>query len=118
MTFSNEEQRKKWIDILKADFMSSEESDVDNGDEVLVVRSLPWRSSQVNQLFQRLDDVRLLEKKPLALRQTKRRVVGAPSNCPIPCGNVPAWVVAETIVHHSYHETGILCFHVYTWIMI
>ena len=93
MTFSNEEQRKKWIDILKADFMSSEESDVDNGDEVLVVRSLPWRTSQVNQLFQRLDDMRLLEKKPLALRQTKRRVVGAPSNRPIPCGNVPAWAI-------------------------
>ena len=68
MTFSDEVQRRKWVDILKADFMSSEESDVDNGDEVLVVRSLPWHSSQVNQLLQQLDVKSLLEKKPLARR--------------------------------------------------
>ena len=31
--------------LYEPDFMSSEESDVDGGDEVLVVQSLPWHSN-------------------------------------------------------------------------
>ena len=41
--------------------MSSEESDIDGEEEVLVVCSLPWRSSQVNQLMQQLDDKCFIE---------------------------------------------------------
>ena len=93
MTFADEEQRRRWSDVLKPDFMSSEESAVDGGDEVLVVRCLPWRSPQVDQLLKKLDDKCFLEKKPLARRQTKRRVVGPPSDRPVPIGNIPGWAL-------------------------
>ena len=92
MTFADEEQRRRWSDVLQPDFMSSEDSDVDGGNEMLVVRCLIWHSPQVDQLLKKLDRC-FLEKKPLARRQTKRRVVGPPSDRPVPTGNIPGWAL-------------------------
>lgn len=77
---------------MKHEFMSSEESDINGEEDVLVVRTLPWRTSQVNQLMQKLDDKCFIEKRPLARRQTKR-VTGTPSSNPVPLRNVPGWAI-------------------------
>lgn len=41
MQFTNERDRDTWMDALKLDFMSSEENDIDNEEEVLVLHPLP-----------------------------------------------------------------------------
>ena len=87
--FTDEHQQGRWLEVMKPDFMSSEESDID-GEDVLVIRTLPWRYSQVNQLMQKLDDKCFIEKQPLARRQTKRRT---PSSRPVPLRNVPGWAI-------------------------
>ena len=39
--------------------MSSEESDVDDEDEVLTLHPLPWRAEKVDTLFRKLDEITL-----------------------------------------------------------
>ena len=95
MTFTDEHQRERWSEVVKPDFMSSEESGIENEEEVLIVRPLVWRSPQVNQLFLQLDDKVFLEKKPLARRQMKRHVMGNHSDRPMPIVNIPEWATAK-----------------------
>ena len=45
LQFSDEKAREKWPSVLSMEFMSSEESAAEDGEEVIVVRPLPWRSS-------------------------------------------------------------------------
>ena len=80
--------------MLIVEFMSSEESDVDDGDEVLTIHPLPWRAANVDSLFHKLDETTLKSKSPQARRQMKKRVLGADSNraCPSDAG-VPSWAV-------------------------
>ena len=66
MTFPDAEQHDKWRQVIKVDYMSSEESATDAEDEVIIVKPLPWRSVHVDQLFRRLDDKTLGEKSPQA----------------------------------------------------
>ena len=40
---------------MTLDIMSSEDSTEDDGDEMLLVRPLPWRSSRVEHMFQEID---------------------------------------------------------------
>ena len=40
-----EEQRKKWLGVMKRDYMSSEES---GDDDFIVLHSLPWHSDYVS----------------------------------------------------------------------
>ena len=47
------------------DFMSSDESCIEEGGEVLVSKPLPWESGKVAHFKQALDDVALQEKSPL-----------------------------------------------------
>ena len=61
--------------------MSSEESDVDeNGDEVLQIRPLPWRSSEVNRMFSKIDTYIMAGKSPASRRQLKKKSQGEDSS--------------------------------------
>ena len=91
MTFTDSEELEKWRLVVKAEFMSSDESATDEDDEVIVVKQLPWRSVHVGQMFRHLDDKGLKEKSPQARRQMKRRVKGHISNRPRPIGDIPSW---------------------------
>ena len=74
--------------------MSSEESDVDNEDEVLTLHPLPWRAEKVDTLFRKLDEITLKAKSPQARRQMKKRVLGIESNRSTPSiAGVPSWAV-------------------------
>ena len=46
-------------------------------------------------LMRQLDDKYFIEKWLLAQRQTKRRIVGTPSNHPVPYGNVHGWDISK-----------------------
>lgn len=54
-----------------SDLVSSEESDVDEDEEVLKVCSLPWRSSKVTKMFQQLDMEAAKTKTPQSRRQRR-----------------------------------------------
>ena len=73
----------------KNEFMSSEESD--EGD-FIVVHPLPWRSENVNKMFQRIDEYCYNKKTPQARRQTK---VGSPSGRPKPTDMNPDWAFCD-----------------------
>jgi hypothetical protein len=72
-------ERKQWKDIMIIDAMSSEESDMEEGDDVIVVHPLPWLSQSVVQLKLTLDDQIKSSKSPQARRQMKKRLLGSPS---------------------------------------
>ena len=95
MSFADTEQLEKWRQVIKMEYMSSEESGIDDENEVIIVKSLPWRSVHVGQMFRRLDDKGLEEKSPQARRQTKKRVTGEISSRPKPVGDLPPWAVAD-----------------------
>ena len=59
--------------------MSSEESAKEDDEEILLVRSLEWRSSDVDTMFRRLNSKTPSAKSPQSQRQTKKRVVGTAS---------------------------------------
>ena len=93
MSFTNNDELEKWQQVLKMEYMSSEESGIDDENEVIILKSLPWRSVHVGQMFRRLDDKTLGEKSPQARRQMKRRVTGETSSRPRPTGDLPPWAV-------------------------
>lgn len=75
----NERDKDKWKKVFHANFMSSEESD-SNDEEVIVVRQLPWRSNRVTTFLHSLDDKGREEKSPQARRQMKTRRMGTSSS--------------------------------------
>ena len=56
MSFA-EKDRKKWekSNVLTMLFMSSEESATEDGEDVLLIKDLQWRSDKVGRFFQNLD---------------------------------------------------------------
>lgn len=73
--------------------MSSEESSMDEEEEVLKVHSLSWRARKVNAMFERLDGEAGKSKTPQAKRQRKRRVTGESSQRQQPADlNLPNWI--------------------------
>ena len=79
-----------------ADLMSSEESGMEDGEEVNIVMDLPWRSSIVDEFYESLDSQLESEKSAKAKRQTKRRVKGQSSTRPAPA-RLPKWAVCNHI---------------------
>ena len=79
--YRNEEER---MIVIKPEVMSSAESGEDDGEEVIIVRPLPWLSAEVTAFKQQLDEEIKREKSPQARRQMKRRVIGSPSARPTP----------------------------------
>ena len=89
----SEDSKKKWMLVMKNDFMSSDDSGSD--DDTYVVRPIPWRTKYVNTMFDRIDKYNAAKKSSQARRQMKSRVIGAPSSRPIPTGDVPEWAVNQ-----------------------
>ena len=77
---------------MKMDLMSSEESCEEDGEEVIIVHSLPWISSRVAEFKRTLDSYTAKSKSPQARRQMKKRVIGKESSRPVP-GNFPEWAI-------------------------
>ena len=76
---------------MTIDFMSSDESSLENGNELLVSRPLPWESSSVSLFKKTLDDKALKQKTPLARRQMKTWKTGMLSTRSKPSGDYPDW---------------------------
>lgn len=86
-----ETEKEKWGKVFCVDMMSSEESDTENN-EIIIVKSLPWRNSKVTQFFQSIDEKGTESKTIQAKRQRKQRVIGTlASQHPKPLGNIPTW---------------------------
>lgn len=64
-----EKDKMKWMSIINADFMSSEESMQDSGDDEstseevpILTKILPWRAPKVTKFFKVLDGFNEKEK--------------------------------------------------------
>jgi hypothetical protein len=85
-----------WRKVLRADVMSSEESDLDGEEDVLRVHSLSWRSEAVTRMFRTLDSEASKLRTPQSRRQMKRRVLGTLSSRQRPAaGSVPSWALCN-----------------------
>ena len=91
------EQKQKWMKVMSNEYMSSEESDNDNCERV-IIHPLPWRSEVIDRMFQKIDDHLSANKSSQAKRQTKERTVGVVSNRKCPNGeHVPSWAISNAI---------------------
>ena len=88
-----EEQRTKWLAVVKNELMSSEESDED---DAIVVHPLPWRSEYVDKMFKKIDKYCFSNKSPQEKRQTKQRITGSPSSRPTPACMEPIWAFKKS----------------------
>ena len=77
---------------MTIELMSSEESENDNEDDVIVVHPLPWLSEKVENFKQTLDIKIKKDKTPQARRQMKQRIIGTTSSRP-PKLELPSWVL-------------------------
>ena len=94
--FTIPKDREKWEKVLVLELMSSEDSGMDEDEEILAVRPLPWRSTRVDEMFDELDKKIQSGKSPQSRRQTKRRKVGNLSQR-IRCtsDSIPKWAFAS-----------------------
>lgn len=95
-SFTDNNEKKQWEDILTVQIMSSDDSDVDDeGKEILVRKPLPWLSDSVQHLKQLLDPEILKQKTPQSLRQMKKRVEENVSTRGLPADSskYPTWVL-------------------------
>lgn len=88
--FQKPSDKSLWKQLLKTDYMSSEESDVDGDEDVLQVHDLPWRKPSIKRMFATLDAESSKRKSAQAKRQMKRRVMGRNSTRPQPA-SMPKW---------------------------
>ena len=45
--YKSEDEKEKWMSVMKLEVMSSDESGEDDGDEIIMVHPLPWLSAEV-----------------------------------------------------------------------
>ena len=78
--------------MLISDLMSSEESDDENG-EIIIVKPLVWRSERVTRFLHRLDEKCSDSKTTQAKRQRKQRIDSSDISVrPKPVvANLPSW---------------------------
>ena len=76
---------------MSLDLMSSDESVMEQGEEVITTRPLPWLAAPVTSFKKKLDETIMMKKSAQSRRQRKGRVTGAPSARPPPEG-FPSWV--------------------------
>ena len=74
--------------------MSSEDSDTDNPDS-LIVHPLTWRSEYVNKMFKQIDRFSAARKSPQARRQTKEKCIGNVSSRSCP-PDLPSWAIVTS----------------------
>lgn len=85
-------EKEKWSKVFISELHSSEES---GEEDVIIVKTLPWRSDRVTQMFHQLDEKVQEGKSSQAKRQKKRRVVGVNNSTrPKPSG-LPKWAVVD-----------------------
>jgi hypothetical protein len=70
---------EQWKSVMSLGIMSSDESEIEDGEEVLLVHPLPFLSSAVEDLKRNLDEQIKAGRTPQARRQLKKRLVGCPS---------------------------------------
>ena len=68
---AGERDATQWMSVLKLE--TTDESDVEDGVEVLVVHQLPWFSETVCDLKRALDQQIWMSKTPQAKRQIKKK---------------------------------------------
>lgn len=90
--FKKESDKALWEQLMIMDFMSSEESDMDGDEDVLIVHSLPWRKPSVKKMFSTLDADISRNRSSQSRRQMKRRVMGSASERARPT-TYPKWAV-------------------------
>ena len=87
-----EKEKEKWSKVMCADVMSSEGSDVENN-QIVLVKELPWRSQLVSDFFGSLDDRIGEGKTSQAIRQRKKRVMSVVESNRMPVPNLPKWAL-------------------------
>ena len=92
MFFPDEQHRAMWQNALRFDTISSEESG-EEGEEVIYVKHIPWRSERFNDFVARLDTQATSKKSAMAKRQSKQRVPGENSTRS-PTADLPDWVLS------------------------
>ena len=87
-----EGQHERWKPAFHVDMMSSEDSATEGDEDVIMVKTLPWRNDQVNQMMKRLDDKIHSIKSAQAKHQAKCRVasLSASFRSKPASGNFPA----------------------------
>ena len=85
---------------MSSEFMSSEESDTEDS-ENLLKQSIPWRSNKVNNFFSELDKLQDKHRTGHRKRQRKTRLlIGDSSSRPVPISvggeKSPSWAINET----------------------
>ena len=92
-SFLSSSDEEKWAIVLCHQLTSSDESDTDDGKEIIKSHPLPWLSACVGKFKQRLDQASLNDKSPQAKRQMKQRVERELSLRPTPDKQkFPSWV--------------------------
>jgi len=89
------EKYEKWVEVLKLEYMSSEDYGEEN---TLVVRPIPWLCKKVEEFKATLDDQRLKDMSAQSRRQAKEKVRGAPSTRPRPSGG-SGWIFKKDSTH-------------------
>lgn len=89
----SEKGKEKWMKVLSPDFQSSEESD-ENDQDIILVKSLPWRAERVENLFKQLDE-KIEGKSAQAKRQRRRRVFGVDISTRPQPSDGPKWAMVD-----------------------
>ena len=100
----NKETKERAREIMKVDYISSEESTTSSGDELeegsgrkLVCRPLPWRSEEATGLMKALDRKYQRRQTLQGQAMTCERIEGASSSRPQPAA-VPEWAIEDFIL--------------------
>ena len=96
MSFPDEKHQEMWQNVLWFDTISSEESGEEEGEEVIYVKHIPWRSKRFNDFVTRLDTQATSQKSrsAMARRQSKQREPGEnPTRSPT--ADLPDWVRSD-----------------------
>ena len=56
MHFRSDHAKKEWNQILTPEYISSDESGLEEDNDVLVVHQLPWRARAVSDVLKQLDN--------------------------------------------------------------
>jgi len=93
-----DEEMKKVEKILTVDFMSSEEEVESEGEELFLIKKLPWRSQEADSYMRQLDSKARQLETPRGKRQRLKRVRGGEdSSRPLPSSldHSQQWAVSE-----------------------
>ena len=90
------EEKTKYSDLMRIEYMSSEESDEETGANVrmFVTRPLPWRSQEATAVIESLDRKSHRRRSSRALEMVVKRKTGMPSSRGKPEG--PEWAMHDT----------------------